>query len=310
MRVRPARPVQSLKSFWKARMSNRSAPWPAPARLAFPAMLIGSASLAFGPWMVRLADVGPIASAFWRLIIAAPLLVLLCRMTGQGFGRLSPALLLWIALGGLFFALDLMAWHGAIMRTTLGNAVLFGNMTSFIFAAYGFMLARRLPGRMVSAALLLAAAGTLLLLGRSYQASPVLLAGDGLALLAAMFYTVYLIAMSRARGAIASLPALALASVVGAAVLLLAALLLEGRLLPSLWWPLIVLALSSQILGQGLVVFALPHLTPVVAGMCLLIQPVIAATIGWTMFGEHMAAPDLLGAAMVLVALVLIRWRG
>lgn len=283
---------------------------PLPGRFAFPAMLVGSASLAFGPWMVRLADVGPMASAFWRLFIAAPLLLLLCLVAGQSFGRPGRSPMVWIGLGGLFFALDLMAWHAGIMRTTLGNAVLFGNMTSFIFAAYGFILARQLPGRPVVVALLLAAAGTMLLLGRSYQASPVFLAGDVLALLAALFYTVYLIAMSRARGALGALPALALSSVVGAAVLLAAALLFEGRLFPDLWWPLIVLALSSQIFGQGLVVFALPHLTPVVAGMCLLVQPVIAATIGWTVFDERMAPLDLIGAALVLFALVLVRSRG
>ena len=287
---------------------SASAP-PTVARFAFPAMLVGSASLAFGPWMVRLADVGPMASAFWRLLLAAPLLLLLSLGTGQSFGRLRMPVLLGIGLGGLFFALDLLAWHAGIMRTTLGNAVLFGNMTSFMFAAYGFLLVRQLPGRAVAPAMLLGGLGTLLLLGRSYHTSSIHLTGDLLALLAAFFYTGYLIAMARARDAISALPALALSSLVGAVVLLLATLMFEDRLFPDIWWPLIILALSSQVFGQGLVVFALPHLAPVVAGMCLLIQPVIAAAIGWTMFGERMEPLDLLGAAMVLVALVLVRQR-
>ncbi|MGZ8350995.1 MAG: EamA family transporter, partial [Allosphingosinicella sp.] len=47
------------------------------ARLAFPALLVGNLFLAAGPWMVRLADVGPTASAFWRFALALPLLIAL-----------------------------------------------------------------------------------------------------------------------------------------------------------------------------------------------------------------------------------------
>src|SRR3546814_14001888 len=52
-------------------------------RFAFPAMILGSSCLALGPLMVRVADVGPLASGFWRLALAAPLRLLLAPMTGQ-----------------------------------------------------------------------------------------------------------------------------------------------------------------------------------------------------------------------------------
>jgi len=78
--------------------------------------------------------------------------------------------------------------------------------------------------------------------------------------------------------------------------------------LPENWTPLIALALSSQVAGQGLLVFALPHFRPLVIGLALLVQPVIAGVAGWIVFGEAMGAVELAGAAAVALALVLVRW--
>ena len=54
-----------------------------PHRLAFPALLLGSIALAFGPWLVRLSDVGPVAAGFWRLALALPFLLVVARLAGQ-----------------------------------------------------------------------------------------------------------------------------------------------------------------------------------------------------------------------------------
>ena len=56
---------------------------PEPHPLAFPALLFGNITLAFGPWLVRLADVGAVAAGFWRLTLAIPFLWLLAQGTGQ-----------------------------------------------------------------------------------------------------------------------------------------------------------------------------------------------------------------------------------
>src|SRR3546814_20547857 len=68
-----------------------------------------------------------------------------------------------------------------------------------------------------------------------------------------------------------------------------------------------MLAVSSQVVGQGLLVYALGHLEPVVAGLCLLVQPVISATVGWIVYGERLGPVEFMVAAMIRTALVLIR---
>ncbi len=278
-----------------------------PARFAFPALIVACLFLAAGPWMVRLADVGPNASAFWRLVLVLPILVLLALRQSQSKAFPGWMLIGAVALGGLFFAADLSAWHEGILRTRLANATLFGNMSSFLFALYGFLVLRALPRPLQAAALALAAAGTFLLLGRSYELSPDHFTGDLLALLAAFFYGLYLIAIDRARRAMAPWPVLAIATAAGALPLLAAALMLGEQVMPTDWTPLVLLSIGSQLIGQGLLVYAMGHLSPLVVGLGLLTQPVAAAAIGWAAYGERLGPIDLAGALLICAALVLIR---
>ncbi len=274
---------------------------------AFPALLLGSCALALGPWLVRLAGVGPVAAGFWRLALALPFLFVIARLTGQAVhwpGRRSVAL---IALAGFFFATDLAAWHVGIHMTKLGNATLFGNTSSLIFAAWGLWLARRQPSATQAAALALAAVGAALLMGSSAELSVRNVKGDLLALLAGLLYTGYLIAVQRVRRSVAPLPMLFIASAFGAAMLLPLSLALGERLFPSNWTFVVILALSSQVLGQGLLVYALGSLSPLVVGLTLLTQPAISALVGWFAYGETLSTLDWLGAAAIAAGLVLVR---
>ena len=275
--------------------------------LAFIALLIGSSALAFGPWLVREAGVGPVAAGFWRLALALPFLFLIALVTGDPVRWPRRNLIVLIMLAGFFFAADLAAWHTGIHMTKLANATLFGNISSFAFAAWGLWLARRLPSPAQAAALLLAALGAALLMGSSAELSPRNLRGDLLAMIAGLLYTGYLIAVERARGDLAPLPLLFLASVFGAAMLLPFSLLLGERVMPSDWTPVLLLALGSQVLGQGLLVYAIGALPPLVVGLALLSQPAISAVIGWFAYHEGLSTLDWLGAAAIALALVLVR---
>jgi drug/metabolite transporter (DMT)-like permease len=95
--------------------------------------MLGNVALAFGPWFVRMADVGPISSAFWRLTLAAPLLVIAMAAMKQTPRKLPATLWLILLFAGLFFAGDLASWHLGILQTKLANATLFGNSTSLLF---------------------------------------------------------------------------------------------------------------------------------------------------------------------------------
>jgi drug/metabolite transporter (DMT)-like permease len=276
-------------------------------RLLFTALLIANLALSFGPLFVRMADTGPTASAFWRLGLATPLLFLLAPMARQPVKRL-PTLLVWtLALSGLFFAADLASWHFGILKTKLANANLLANSASFLFPLYGFIVARSLPSRAQGLALALAALGTALLMGRSYQLSPDNFTGDLLCFLAGVFYVGYLVVIGHARTQLDQWPVLAWTSLAGALPLLLFATLLGEAIWPTDWTPLLLLALLSQVIGQGLMVYVLGRLSPLVIGLALLTQPVLSAAIGWQFYGETLGAADFAGALLIGLALILVR---
>ena len=103
--------------------------------------------MALGPWFVRLSGVGPVAAGFWRLAIALPFLFVVAALTGQPVHWPGKKLTGITVVAAFFFATDLAAWHTGIHMTKLGNATLFGNSSSLIFALWGLWLARRPPSR-------------------------------------------------------------------------------------------------------------------------------------------------------------------
>jgi drug/metabolite transporter (DMT)-like permease len=270
-------------------------------------LLVANLFLAAGPWMVRVADVGPVAAGFWRLALAVPFLAFLAWRQQRGRPFPGWGLILAVVAGGIFFAADLGAWHAGILMTKLANATLFGNFASLLFTVYGFILLRRAPRAVQLFAFALAVIGTALMMGSSYELSRAHFTGDLLALLAGLFYAFYLVAIDRARQAMKPWPVLALATAGATLPLLGCALLLGERIVPGDWTPLILLSVSSQLIGQGLLVYAMGHVSPVVTGLCFLTQPIAAAAIGWIVFGERLSSGDWIGAVLVCAALVLIR---
>ena len=279
------------------------------SRWAFPALIVGNLALAMGPFLVRHSGVGPVAAGFWRLAIALPFLLLLAKLTRQPILPRTRALAVTIFAGAFFFATDVAAWNAGILLTKLGNATLFGNIGSFLFAAWGLWLARRWPSPLQALALGGAAAGCALLMRGSAELSAAHLRGDLLSALAGLLYAGYLICIDKARGAVAPIGLLALSSLFAAIVILPIALALGEPLIPADWTGVTLLALCSQLVGQGLLVFAIGQLPPLVVGVALLTQPALSALLGWLYYGETMSALDGLGAAMIAAALVLVRLR-
>ena len=285
---------------------RKPAPW-----LLLAMLLAGNAALALGPWFVRLADSGPIAAGFWRVTLALPALFLLARWQEGGAPPPLPRKVAWaVVLGGVLFAFDLASWHVGIGYTRLGNAALFGNSGSLILMVWGFLMVRRWPAGREWLAIAAALGGAAILLGRSFEVSVQTLIGDLFCLLAGILYAGYLLILQDARKALGAWRLLARSSAAGVPVLLVAALLAGEPVWPHNWGPVVGLALSSQLIGQGLLVYSLRHFPPLAIGLALLTQPAIAALAGWLAFGETLGLVDVIGMALLAAALVLARVAG
>lgn len=278
--------------------------------LAVAALLVGNICLAIGPWLVRAVGqtdgIGPLGAGFWRLALAIPALLVLMRSARPREPAITPLQMLGIAAVGVIFAADLASWHLGIVRTKLANAALFGNSTSLIFPVYGFIVARMAPSRAQLIALLLGFTGAVIMLGRSYEVSAENLVGDALCLLAGGLYTLYLIAIDRMRARSGPWTILTFSTIGGAPALLLFAAIAGEELWPQNWTTLFALALIAQVIGQALLIYTLGQFKPIVIGIALLVQPVVGGLIGWIGYREALGPIDLIGAACIAVAMILV----
>ncbi len=271
------------------------------------ALLAGNFALALGPWLVRLTDTGPVSAAFWRLFLALPFLVVFARVAGQRLGGMPRRTLVLVAIGALAFAGDLASWHIGIGMTRLGNATLFGNAGSIILLFWGFIIARMLPRGAEWLAIICALAGAGILLGRSLDISPETFAGDLFCITAGLLYAVYLLTLQGERAQFGSWSLLVWVSVFACPALLALALVMGEPVWPTDWTPIIVLFVTSQLIGQGLLVYSLGHFPPLIIGLALLTQPAIAAVIGYTVFDEVLTGLDVLGMLLLGSALVVAK---
>lgn len=273
----------------------------------FAALMGGNAALALGPWFVRMADSGPVSAAFWRLALAVPVLALLARVSGQRLGGFGTKVWLAIAGAGLFFAADVGLWHIGIGLTRMANASLFGNAGSLVIMVWGLISLHRAPRAGEWLALVAALGGAAILLGRSLEIGTATAIGDLLCVTAGLLYAGYILLIQKHRASLGGWSLLTWSSLFGLPALLAAALLLGEPVWPTQWWPVVALALSSQLIGQGLLVYSLKHFSAMVIGLTLLTQPAVAVLVGWLAFGETLGPLDFVGMALVAAALVLAR---
>jgi drug/metabolite transporter (DMT)-like permease len=277
------------------------------SRPAFVALLTGAVGIAFAPIFVRLSEVGPSATAFYRVFFALPVLWLWrlqerhkpdapARPAGpKDYGQLFVA--------GLLFAGDLALWHWSIRLTSVANATLFANFAP-IFVTLG---ARVLFSEKVTPTFLVAMAvaltGAAMVVGNSLNATTKHVAGDLVGIATAVFYAGYMLSVKHLRRSFSTATIMAWSGLSASPVLFLVALASGERLVPmyaSGWIVVIALALISQVGGQSLIAYAFAHLPASFSSLSLLVQPAVAAFLAWIILAEPLGLFQAFGGAVIL----------
>lgn len=290
-----------------------TAPLPLAVRLALPLLLLGAVGIAFSPIFVRLSEVGPTATGFWRVGLAVPLL--------SGWLWSQPAVArgaqpanghdFWlIFLVAFCFAGDLALWHWSLKLTSVANSTLLANVAP-IFVAFGAraMFGERLTLNFI-AGMAVAMAGALILMGSSFSLDWSHVAGDALGVGTAVFYAGYMLALKRARERFSTLTLMAYSGLFSALLLLPLALASDAHIVPGTvhgWLMIIGLAWVSQVAGQSLIAFSSAHLAASLSSIALLLQPVVAALLAWALLGERLGANQMIGGLVVLFGIALVR---
>jgi drug/metabolite transporter (DMT)-like permease len=275
--------------------------------LAVAALLAGAAAIGTSALFVKVSEVGPVSSAFWRVFLALPVLWLWARIESRAItresGRADIGILL---LAGFFFAGDLAVWHWSIVLTSVANATLLANCAPIFVALAAWLLYRRRPKALFLLGLATAVGGMVLLLRGDFQHRGDALLGDALGIVTAMFYAAYQLTVTRARKTLSTARIMAVSGAVTALILLPIALVSGERFLPLSahgWLLLLGLALIAQAGGQSLIAYAMAHLPATFSSVGLLLQPVIAAALAWVLLGEALTSLAIAGAVLVLIGI-------
>jgi drug/metabolite transporter (DMT)-like permease len=269
----------------------------------------GALTIAFSAILVSLAEVEPATAAVFRCLYALPLLGLLAWREDRRYGPRSGR---WLAIpAGIFFAADLVFWHYAIGDVGAGLATVLGNLQVVLVAFAAWAVLGERPERRIVAAVPVVFVGAVLISGAledgGYGRDP--LRGTLFGVLTTLAYTGFLLVLRGInrdvrRPAGPLLDATAVSAVVSAAA---GALLGDVDLVPS--WPahgwLVLLALTSQVVGWLLISVSLPRLPAALTSVLLLIQPVGAVALAIVILGERPSALQLAGVVVVLAGVLL-----
>ena len=265
--------------------------------------LAGALTIAFSGILVRLAEVSPATAAFFRGFYALPALAVLAWLERRRLGP-QPAKRVKVWAAGLLFAADLIFWHYAIADVGAGLATVLGNLQVVLVAFVAWAVLGERPEARVIAAVPVVLMGVVLISGvledGAYGADPA--RGVLFGVLTSLAYAGFILLL---RSANVGRPAAPLfeATAVSAAGCFVAGVVIGDLDLAPGWsatgW-LVLLALSSQVLGWMLISISLPRLPAAVASVLLLAQPVAAVLLAAVTLGEEPSVVQVSGVAIVL----------
>jgi drug/metabolite transporter (DMT)-like permease len=294
-------------------MSSSSAtPLPASIAAPFAALVLGALAMGISPIFVRLADVGPFTSAFWRVALALPVLYAWMRISEHGqsqpLARFSRATI----LAGLAFFADLFFWHLSIVTTSIANATFFATTAPVWVVLFGWLIFRDRASRAVLAGLGLCILGGGALLAQSLQMKTGGAPGDIFGLVTGVFFGLYFLAVRAARNGNSAARVTFEATIITAALLLAVALGAEHQLLPqSLRGLAVLVALAwvSHAGGQGLLAVALGRLPAAFSSLVIFLEAIAAACFAWLILGEPVTLVQAAGGLAILLGIYVARPR-
>ena len=303
-----------MDKFRKNKITNRQKTMDKINQRAVVFLFFGAAAISLAPILVRLSELGPGATAFYRVLFALPVFLfwMMYDKKSSNVHRQPSSLkdYAYLAIAGGFFAGDLLFWHWSIKLTSIANATLLANFAPIFITLGSFYIFGERFSRIFIGGMLLSMFGVLLLLGDSFVFHFSHLVGDGFGLIAAVFYAAYLLAVSRLRLNFSTVTVITWSGL-ATCICMIPITLLSGESLIITtfygWIVLVALALISHAGGQSLIAFSLAHLPAAFGSVGLLLQPVLAAIIAWVIFDESLGIMQASGGLVVIIGIYISR---
>jgi drug/metabolite transporter (DMT)-like permease len=266
---------------------------------------LGSFCISLSSVFIKVSHASGSTSAFWRCLLALPVLLALAARERRQAGP-APRVLLPL-LAGVGLGLDFVLWGEAIPRVGAGIATVLLAVQVVIVPVLAFAFLRERPAKRFLAAVPVLLGGVVLAGGfagtGSFGPDPV--TGAVAAMLAGAGYAGYLFLIRLSGGTGSQARSLALATISAGAVAVALGVPTGTLDLAPGWatfgW-LAALAVVGQLAGWLLISAALPRMPATTGATLMLLQPVGAVLLGVGLLGETPGVPQLLGCAAVVAA--------
>jgi drug/metabolite transporter (DMT)-like permease len=285
------------------------------SRHAGRAAVAGALTIAFSAILVRKANVAPATAAVFRCAYAVPPLGVIAWIEQRRYGVRTRREIMLAVWAGAFFAADLICWHYSIHDVGAGLATVLGNLQVVLVGLVAWLTLGERPAPREIAAVPLALFGIVLISGvlgsGAYGEDPVRGVIFGVA--TGLTYAGFILVLRQsARDLRRPVSPLFEATAAAALFALIGGLVIgDVDLAPS--WPahawLVLLALSSQVVGWILISVSLPRLPAALTSVLLTVQPVGSVILGVIIFSEAPTALQLVGVACIFSGIIVATAR-
>ena len=276
-------------------------------KLLYPRMVLGIVAASFGAIFVRFAsEADPLAISAWRLSIAALVLIPIAWIRRQR--SLTPRLMVWCLASGVALALHFILWISSLSYTSIASSVLFATTHPLFVGLGSYIFLKERARRSLVIGVLLALLGGALIGFGDLQIAGVAVKGDLLAVCGGLMVAVYFMIGRHVRQSVSATVYVALTY--GTAAVLVLAICGITRT-PLIGFSdktvgfLVLLGLIPQLLGHSTFNWALKHLPASNVSVLILGEPIGSGLLATLFFREFPSGLNLVGAAIILVAIYL-----
>jgi drug/metabolite transporter (DMT)-like permease len=259
--------------------------------------------------LIRIGDASPVAVVAWRLLLASLIFLPLAWPDRQALLALPGRDRLVLLLAGVGLAAHLISWTAAVQHTTVANAAVFFAVNPVLVALGGFLIFGERFGLRFAVSLALGLGGVAVLGGGDLQLRPEQLAGNGYALLSAVFFAVYFLAGKQVRRSLPS--GMHVLSVYGTAGLVsFGALVVLG--LPVVthsdrsWLCFVLMALIPTGIGHTALNHALRYVPVGRLSVVTLAEPLFAGAVAFVAWDEPITLQAGLGYLLVAASVAVL----
>ena len=274
-------------------------------------LVIGLICISFSPIFVRLAGVPPITSAFYRIFIAWLCLAPYCIVKGNL--RIGHKELLIAIIGGLVFGTDIFVWNISLFKISATVSTLIANLAPVWVGLLSFLLYKKNSGMLFWIGALIAIFGMVILVGYQNILRLQLNSGILLALLASLFYAVYILLTKGILQKISTLTFMFYNMLAASTFLMLICIFQHNSLIgfsTKAWFCLLSVGLICQLTGWITINHSIRFLAPAKVSITLLSQTVLAGFWAVLFLNEKLELKEIAGSVIVLAGIFITFIKG